>query len=49
VLRKEFKPILSKFPSLWTRSSFASSVGQVHAEGIRAYNEAQKGVSHGSV
>ena len=43
-LRQEFKPILSKLPSLWTRSYFAATVGSVSAEGIRAYIEAQKGV-----
>jgi putative transposase len=43
-LRQEFKPILSKLPSLWTRSYFAATVGSVSAEGIKAYIEAQKGV-----
>jgi putative transposase len=43
-LRQEFKPTLSKLPSLWTRSYFACTVGQVSADGIRAYLEAQKGV-----
>jgi putative transposase len=43
-LRQEFKPILSKLPSLWTRSYFASTAGAVSAETIRKYIEAQKGV-----
>jgi putative transposase len=43
-LRQEFQPILRKLPSLWTRSYFACTVGQVSAEGIRAYIAAQKGV-----
>ncbi len=43
-LRKEFQPILSKLPSLWTRSYFAATVGSVSAEGIQAYLAAQKGV-----
>jgi putative transposase len=43
-LRKEFVSITSKLPSLWTRSYFAGTVGQVSAEGITAYIEAQKGV-----
>jgi putative transposase len=43
-LRQEFKSILSKLPSLWTRSYFAATVGSVSAEGIKAYIEAQKGV-----
>jgi putative transposase len=43
-LRQESKSILSKLPSLWTRSYFAATVGSVSAEGIKAYIEAQKGV-----
>jgi putative transposase len=43
-LRKEFAPILSKLPSLWTRSYFSSTAGNVSAETIQRYIEAQKGV-----
>jgi putative transposase len=43
-LRKEFASILSKLPSLWTGSYFASTAGNVSAETISAYLEAQKGV-----
>ncbi len=43
-LRKEFAPILSKLPSLWTRSYFASTSGNVSAETIARYIEAQKGL-----
>ena len=43
-LRQEFKPILSKLPSLWTRNYFASTAGNVSAETIKRYIEAQKGV-----
>ncbi len=43
-LRKEFVPILSKLPSLWTRSYFVSTAGNVSAEIIQQYIEAQKGV-----
>lgn len=43
-LRKEFAPILSKLPSLWTRSYFASTSGHVSAEAIQHYIEAQKGI-----
>ena len=43
-LRKEFKPILSKLPSTWTRSYFASTAGAVSAEIIQQYLAAQKGV-----
>ena len=43
-LRQEFKPIVSKLPSLWTRSYFAATAGHVSAETIQRYIEAQKGV-----
>jgi putative transposase len=43
-LRREFAPILSKLPSLWTRSYFASTSGNVSAETIARYIEAQKGL-----
>jgi len=43
-LRKEFVPILSKLNSLWTRSYFVSTAGNVSAEIIQQYIEAQKGV-----
>ncbi len=36
-------PILKRLPSLWTRSYFAASVGNVSQETIRRYIEAQKG------
>ncbi len=43
-LRQEFKPILSKLPSLWTRSYFVSSAGAVSAQTIQEYIDAQKGL-----
>jgi len=43
-LRKEFKSILSKLPSTWTRSYFACTAGAVSAEIIQQYIAAQKGV-----
>ncbi len=43
-LRKEFVPILSKLPSLWTRSYCVSTAGNVSAEIMQQYTEAQKGV-----
>ncbi len=43
-LRKEFAPILSKLPSLWTRSYFSSTCGTVSAETLQRYIQAQKGV-----
>lgn len=41
VLRREF-PELSKMPSLWTRSYFISTAGNVSSETIRWYVETQK-------
>lgn len=41
VLREEFKE-LSKMPSLWTRSYFISTAGEVCSETIRLYVETQK-------
>ena len=43
VLRKEF-PELRKLPSMWTRSYFASTAGNVSQEVIARYIDAQKGV-----
>jgi putative transposase len=43
-LRKEFREITSKLPSLWTRSYFARTAGNVSNETIQRYIEAQKGV-----
>ena len=43
-LRKEFPLPLSKLPSLWTRSYFASTTGAVSSDMIRDYIAAQKGV-----
>ena len=37
-------PHLMKLPSLWTRSYFASTAGNVSSETIRRYIEAQKGI-----
>jgi len=39
-LRKEF-PELQRLPSLWTRSYFASTAGNVSSETIQRYIEAQ--------
>ena len=43
-LRKEFPVPLSKLPSLWTRSYFASTAGAVSSETIQRYIAAQKGI-----
>jgi putative transposase len=42
-LRKEF-PQLLRLPSLWTRSYFAATAGNVSKEIIQKYIEAQKGL-----
>lgn len=41
-LRKKY-PILKRLPSLWTRSYFASTAGNVSTEVIQRYIAAQKG------
>lgn len=41
ILREEFKE-LSKMPSLWTRSYFVSTAGNVCSETIKRYVESQK-------
>jgi len=43
-LRKEFWEVTSKLPSLWTRSYFASTAGNVSKETIEWYIAAQKGL-----
>jgi putative transposase len=42
-LRKNYRHLL-RLPSLWTRSYFASTAGNVSAEIIQKYIEAQKGL-----
>lgn len=42
-LRREFASVLTKLPSLWTRSYFVSTAGAVSAETIARFIEAQKG------
>jgi putative transposase len=37
-------PILKRLPSLWTRSYFAATMGNVSAEVIQRYITAQKGL-----
>ena len=43
VLREEFPSLRSRLPTLWTRSYFAGSIGQVSEPTLRRYIEAQKG------
>jgi putative transposase len=42
ILRKEFKHLRSKLPTLWTRSKFIASVGSVSLEVVKKYIEEQK-------
>ena len=44
VLRGEFHSLVTRLPSLWSRSYFAATVGAVSEATIRRYIEAQKGV-----
>jgi putative transposase len=44
VLRKEFRELTTRMPTLWTRSYFVSTHGHVSADAIKKYVEAQKGV-----
>ena len=43
-LRKKYPEILKKLPSLWTRSYFVATAGNVSADTIKKYIEAQKGL-----
>lgn len=42
-LRAEFPSLVSRLPSLWTRSKFISTVGAVTLEVVKQYIEDQKG------
>lgn len=44
ILRKEFKSLRTRVPTLWTRSKFISSVGAVSLEVVKKYIENQKNV-----
>lgn len=44
VLRKEFKELRTKLPTLWTRSKFISTVGSVSLEVVKKYIENQKNI-----
>lgn len=43
-LRRKYPAVLKKLPSLWTRSYFAATAGNVSSETIKKYIEAQKGL-----
>jgi len=42
-LRREFPYLKSRLPSLWSRSYYVGTAGNVSAETVRRYIEAQKG------
>jgi putative transposase len=42
-LREEFPHLKSRLPSLWTRSYYVGTAGQVSAETIQRYIDAQRG------
>lgn len=44
ILRKEFKELRSRLPTLWTRSYFCESVGHISEETVKKYIEEQKNV-----
>lgn len=43
MLREQFPYLKSRLPTMWSRSYFITSVGEVSAETIKRYIEAQKG------
>ena len=43
-LREEFRSLVTRLPTLWSRSYFAASVGAVSEATIKHYIDAQKGV-----
>lgn len=42
-LRKEFRTLRSRLPTLWTRSYYAESVGHISEDTVKKYIEDQKG------
>ncbi len=42
ILRKEFKELRSKLPTLWTRSYYCESIGHISAATITRYIDEQK-------
>lgn len=43
-LRRKYPEVLMRLPSMWTRSFFASTAGNVSSDVIKKYIEAQKGL-----
>ena len=44
ILRSEYPELKSRLPSLWTRSKFVATAGEVTLEVLKRYVENQKGV-----
>lgn len=44
ILRDEFPWLKSRIPTLWTRSAFISTVGEVSLDAVKKYIEGQKNV-----
>lgn len=44
ILRNEFPWLKSRIPTLWTRSAFISTVGEVSLDAVKKYIEGQKNV-----
>ena len=44
VLRKEFKNLRTRLPTLWTRSYYCESIGHISEETVKKYIEDQKNV-----
>lgn len=42
ILRKEFKSLKSRLPTLWTRSYYCESIGHISEKTIKKYIEDQK-------
>ena len=42
ILRKEFKELKSKIPTLWTRSYYVETIGHISEATVRRYIEEQK-------
>lgn len=43
VLRQRYPKLRSRLPSLWSRSYYVGSIGDVSEEAVKQYIEAQKG------
>ena len=44
VLRKEFKNLRTRLPTLWTRSYYCESIGHISEEAVKKYINDQKNV-----